>query len=103
MHNDGTVQNLLKLTGTITIFYRSSSYNIPVDMWLMLDYPLAPPRVYVTPTQDMAIKPRHPHVHADGLAHVPYLSNWDARVRAGGAWCAASVPRPHALGCRCLR
>jgi hypothetical protein len=36
------------------------------------------PNVYVTPTPDMAIKPRHKHVDIEGKCYLPALSSWHA-------------------------
>lgn len=57
---------LLLAEGTVPMYYQSVKYNIPVAVWLPERYPLAPPLVYVVPTPDMVIKPRHSFVDASG-------------------------------------
>ena len=52
-------------------------YNIPVALWLGEKYPRTPPTLYVRPTADMVIKPRHALVDGSGLVSTPYLSAWD--------------------------
>ena len=51
-------------------------YNIPVSIWIPAKYPIVPPTMYVVPTPDMIIKPRHAFVDASGVVSTPYLRNW---------------------------
>lgn len=51
-------------------------YNIPVSLWLPERYPNVAPIMYVVPTPDMIIKPRHAFVDASGVVNSPYLRNW---------------------------
>lgn len=51
-------------------------YNIPVSVWLPEDYPNVAPIMYVVPTPDMIIKPRHAFVDASGIVSCTYLRNW---------------------------
>jgi len=74
--NDGTQQQLFKLEGTIPIQYRSSQYNIPVALWLPLNFPTNCPICYVTPVAGMKIKQKHMHVDSQGLIYHPYLHSW---------------------------
>jgi ESCRT-I complex subunit TSG101 len=39
-----------------------------------------PPMCYVTPTQNMMIKPRHKHVDSAGRCYLPYLTEWQAKT-----------------------
>jgi ubiquitin-protein ligase len=55
------------------MYYQGSKYNIPVAVWLGEEYPRMPPIVYVEPTPDMIIKPRHTFVNASGSVDIPYL------------------------------
>lgn len=55
---------------------QGAKYNIPVSLWLPESYPQVPPIMYVVPTPDMIIKPRHPFVDASGLVSTPYIRNW---------------------------
>jgi len=74
--NDGTQQKLFKLAGTIPIQYRSATYNIPVALWLPLNFPKNCPICYVTPIPSMRIKQKHMHVDQQGLIYHPYLHSW---------------------------
>ena len=67
---------MLKFMGTVPIVYRGSTYHIPLTIWMPPTYPFAQPNVYVTPTPDMGIKPRHQHVDAEGKCYLPALSQW---------------------------
>ena len=51
-------------------------YNIPVSLWLPERYPHVAPIMYVVPTPDMIIKPRHAFVDASGVVSSAYLRNW---------------------------
>ncbi|KAJ7284248.1 hypothetical protein O6H91_16G050800 [Diphasiastrum complanatum] len=75
-HNDGRTLNLLQADGTIPMYYQDVKYNIPVTTWLLESYPRSSPLVYVSPTRDMIIKPRHPYVDASGMVSAPYLQQW---------------------------
>jgi len=72
-----TGPQLLCLYGTVPIFYNNSQYNIPVTIWVVDQYPMLPPTVFVSPTPDMIIKPRHQHVDSTGMTYLPYLSSWN--------------------------
>jgi len=74
-------QALLTLSGTVPITYKGSTYNIPVDLYIPLSYPVSSPRVYVRPTPTMSIKPNHKHVDSEGLLYTPYLSSWTPSTR----------------------
>lgn len=76
MHNDGRTSNLLQAEGTIPMYYQDVKYNIPITMWLLETYPRQPPLVFVTPTRDMIIKPRHANVDASGMVNSPYIQHW---------------------------
>lgn len=58
------------------MYYQNVKYNIPVALWLPERYPMQPPLMYVVPTPDMVIKPRHTFVDPSGLVASPYLANW---------------------------
>ncbi|CAK9878457.1 unnamed protein product [Sphagnum jensenii] len=75
-HNDGRTSNLLQADGTIPMRYQDVMYNIPITMWLLESYPRNCPLVFVTPTRDMIIKPRHPYVNPSGMVSAPYLQAW---------------------------
>jgi ESCRT-I complex subunit TSG101 len=69
---------LLSLTGTIPVAIRGNTYNIPVSIWLPHQYPHVPPIAFVTPTNQMVIKPNQ-HVDLAGKIYHPYLSYWASR------------------------
>jgi len=77
VHNNGIRQNLLRVVGTLPITHRGATYNIPLTLWIPYQFPNQPPTCFVTPTHDMAIKPRHKHVSSQGLIYHPYLSSWN--------------------------
>ena len=70
-------RQMLKFVGTVPIVYRGATYHIPLTIWIPSSYPFVQPNIYVTPTPDMAIRPRHPHVDSEGKCYLPALSQWN--------------------------
>jgi ESCRT-I complex subunit TSG101 len=77
-HDNGQVQLLLCLYGTIPVSYRGATYNIPVAVWITPSYPKHPPIVYVTPTPNMLVK-MGKHVDLAGKVYHPMLATWHTR------------------------
>ncbi|CUA75000.1 Tumor susceptibility gene 101 protein [Rhizoctonia solani] len=73
--NDGRAQLLLCVHGLIPITFRQATYNIPIAIWLPLEYPRLPPLVYVVPTSDMLVKSSR-NVDPSGECTFDYLDNW---------------------------
>ena len=77
IRNDGTsTPPVLLLRGTIPMTYRGVTYNLPIDMYLVQEYPIRPPTVFIRPVSSMAIKENHRHVGLDGRVYLPYLHEW---------------------------
>ncbi|KAH1292848.1 hypothetical protein KXV70_007635 [Aspergillus fumigatus] len=66
---------LLHLTGTIPVSFRGTVYKFPIAVWIPNTYPREPPMVYVTPTQDMAVRVGQ-HVTLEGRVYHHYLAHW---------------------------
>ncbi|EXJ54816.1 hypothetical protein A1O7_10157 [Cladophialophora yegresii CBS 114405] len=66
---------LVVFTGTIPVNFRGNTYRFPVTLWVPHAYPYEPPMCYVTPTDDMVIRPGQ-HVGGDGRIYHPYLAHW---------------------------
>ncbi|KDN44062.1 UEV-domain-containing protein [Tilletiaria anomala UBC 951] len=92
-YDDGRTALLLRISGTIPISYRSSTYHIPIAMWLPHAYPREPPLAYVEPVKGMAIRKGHKHVQLDGYVvtparefeeerHKSYLRRWERKWEA---------------------
>jgi len=75
--NDGQSFLLISLSGIIPIVYKGASYNIPVQIWLLQDYPQTAPLAFVRPTQDMIIRQKHKNVDSSGQCYLPYLHTWN--------------------------
>ncbi|KAG8941347.1 hypothetical protein FRC04_004593 [Tulasnella sp. 424] len=73
--DDGRQQLLLCIHGLIPITFRQATYNIPVAIWITLNYPKEPPIAYVVPTSDMLVKPSQ-EVDLSGRCNTEYLQNW---------------------------
>lgn len=54
-------------------------YNIPVALWLPERYPEEAPILYVVPTPDMIIKPRHSFVDSSGVVRNASVVHWSTR------------------------
>jgi len=66
----------LKFTGTVPIHFKGATYNIPITIWLDYQFPRVAPNVFVTPTANMAVAPRHKHVDQTGRVYLQYLHEW---------------------------
>ncbi|RAL09085.1 putative endosomal sorting complex protein TSG101 [Aspergillus homomorphus CBS 101889] len=75
---------LLQLSGTLPVSFRGTVYKFPVTIWISNTYPRDPPIVYVTPTQDMAVRVGQ-HVTLEGRVYHHYLAHW------AGAWERSSL------------
>ncbi|KAK8241456.1 ESCRT-I component [Phyllosticta capitalensis] len=74
-YENGAPALLLLLGGTIPVQFRGAVYRFPIALWVPHAYPREPPLVYVTPSQDMSVRPGQ-HVSSDGRVYHPYLSGW---------------------------
>lgn len=66
---------LLCIYGTIPATIGSSTYRIPVEVWIPKGYPQNPPFSFVRPTPDMRIHPGN-YVDTNGRCYHPYIANW---------------------------
>ena len=62
---------LMKLSGLLPISFRGVVYNIPITVWLPVEYPARPCTPFLTPTPEMQIVPNHQHVGSDGMCYFP--------------------------------
>ncbi|EXJ77128.1 hypothetical protein A1O3_10286 [Capronia epimyces CBS 606.96] len=72
---NGTAALLVHFQGTVPVDFRGSPYRIPISLWIPHAYPYEPPICYVTPTEEMVIRPGQ-HVGGDGKIYHPYLAHW---------------------------
>ena len=54
--DNGDEKQLLNLHGTIPVDYKGSTYNIPVCLWFLYEYPNTAPMGFVVPTKEMQLK-----------------------------------------------
>lgn len=76
--DDGRTLLLLCLHGTLPITYSSARYNVPVAVWVPLDFARSPPMVYVVPTSGMLVR-KGKGVELDGRVSETeweYLKGW---------------------------
>ncbi|KAE8144502.1 UEV domain-containing protein [Aspergillus avenaceus] len=74
-YENGFSALLLQLTGTVPVTFRGTVYKFPIAVWVPNTYPREPPIVYVTPTQDMAVRMGQ-HVTLEGRVYHHYLAHW---------------------------
>lgn len=61
--------------GTLPVTFRGTTYRFPIALWIPNTYPREPPIVYVTPTQEMAVRVGQ-HVTLEGQVYHHYLAHW---------------------------
>ncbi|KIX05506.1 uncharacterized protein Z518_06378 [Rhinocladiella mackenziei CBS 650.93] len=66
---------LVHFKGTLPVNFRGITYRFPIALWIPHAYPYEAPLCYVTPTEDMIIRPGQ-HVGGDGKIYHPYLAHW---------------------------
>ncbi|OJJ44421.1 hypothetical protein ASPZODRAFT_71772 [Penicilliopsis zonata CBS 506.65] len=74
-YENGYSALLLHIVGTLPVSFRGTVYNFPIALWVPNSYPREPPIVYVTPTQDMAVRIGQ-HVTLEGRVYHHYLAHW---------------------------
>lgn len=74
-YENGSSALLLLISGTLPVTFRGATYGFPVAIWVPHAYPRESPLVYVTPSQDMIVRPGQ-HVSGDGRIYHPYLAQW---------------------------
>ncbi|EXJ83217.1 hypothetical protein A1O1_06836 [Capronia coronata CBS 617.96] len=74
-YEDGASALLVHFKGTIPVNFRGNTYRFPISLWIPHAHPYEPPICYVTPTEDMMIRPGQ-HVGGDGKIYHPYLAHW---------------------------
>ncbi|KAH8829178.1 UEV domain-containing protein [Flagelloscypha sp. PMI_526] len=80
-YDDGRTQLLICIHGLLPISFRNATYNIPLALWLPLDYPRSPPISYVVPTPDMLVRPGK-FLDPSGRSSIPYLHDWPQKPEA---------------------
>ncbi|POW12348.1 hypothetical protein PSTT_04646 [Puccinia striiformis] len=74
--DDGRTALLLKLSGTIPVNYRRIIYNLPIAIWLPFSFPADPPILYLTPTNEMVIRPSS---NVDPSGRINLEQHWNAK------------------------
>ncbi|KAK0744627.1 UEV domain-containing protein [Apiosordaria backusii] len=74
---NGSSALLVHLTGTIPVLFRGTTYRFPISLWVPHAYPQEAPLVYVTPTDNMMVRPGQ-HIDPQGQVYHPYLVGWAA-------------------------
>ncbi|TID18307.1 UEV-domain-containing protein [Venturia nashicola] len=74
-YENGASALLLQVHGTIPVQFRGTTYRFPISLWIPHAYPKESPMAYVTPAQDMLVRPGQ-HVSSDGRVYHPYLAQW---------------------------
>ncbi|GAA6016601.1 hypothetical protein JCM11491_006011 [Sporobolomyces phaffii] len=77
-YDDGRVELLLSLTGVLPIPIQANTYHCPIVFWLPLDFPSAPPIVFILPSETLAVR-KGKNVDAGGRVSVQYLEQWSRK------------------------
>lgn len=85
-YENGFSALLLHLVGTLPVAFRGTTYRFPIALWIPNTYPREPPIIYVTPTQDMAVRVGQ-HVTLEGRVYHHYLAHW------AEAWDVSGIAR----------
>ena len=70
------VHQIVNLGGTFPITFKGVTYNLPLHVRVLPDFPNSAPVVFLVPTPDMAIVRQHRNVDDTGRCYFPYLSSW---------------------------
>lgn len=54
-------------------------YNIPIEVFVPVEYPTRCPKCFVRPSAGMGIREGHRNVDMNGMIYMPYLSEWRPR------------------------
>lgn len=79
-NDQGKSALLLCLYGSLPTVISNHQYNIPVEIWIPLEFSVVAPMAYVVPTPSMLLNPGN-HVDANGKCYLPYLSNWNPQSK----------------------
>jgi len=71
----GRTEELITLRGTIPISFKSSTYNIPIQIYTLRTHPKQVPVVFVKPMKNMIIR-ESKNVDKSGLVYLRYLVDW---------------------------
>ena len=71
----GRTEELITLRGTVPIEFKSSTYNIPVQIYTLRTHPKQAPVVFVKPLKNMVIR-ESKNVDKSGLVYLRYLVDW---------------------------
>ncbi|XP_028264281.1 tumor susceptibility gene 101 protein [Parambassis ranga] len=75
VYSDGTIKNMMSLSGTIPVKIKDAIYKTPICLWIEENYPLTAPICYVRPTHEMMVL-RGKYVSTNGEVLLPYLEEW---------------------------
>jgi len=72
-------QPLFRLNGTLPVTYQGRALEVPIDIWLPLQYPDQAPLCFVyTTSRALELRASHPYVHPNGSVIHEYLTDWTA-------------------------
>ncbi|ORY56384.1 UEV domain-containing protein [Pseudomassariella vexata] len=73
--DNGVSALLVHVSGTIPVVFRGTTYRFPISLWVPHSYPREAPIAYVTPTENMVVRPGQ-HIDPQGRIYHPYLVGW---------------------------
>ena len=73
--DNGQTALLLLLHGTLPITFRGATYQIPIHIWVPLEYPRMPPLAFVVPTKEMGVR-KGREVEPSGRVSEDVVQTW---------------------------
>ncbi len=81
---NGSEIRCLSLSGLVPVKYNGATYHFPVDIYMFLNYPVDPPRMYVRPTQNMVIVSNNFVDNNGFVKNLDYLKVWNSGTNLKG-------------------
>lgn len=75
---------IVNLGGTFPISFKGVTYNLPLHVRVLPDFPNSAPVVFLVPTPGMAIVRQHKNIDDTGRCYFPYLSSWTSACSLTG-------------------
>jgi hypothetical protein len=70
------------VSGTLPVVHGSKAriYNLPLDIWIPVDFPSLPPLIVVPLPPNVVLMKNHSHVAENGVVFTTYIYEWNASI-----------------------
>lgn len=72
----GNVERALSLCGPVCVNHASTTYFVPIDLFIPPVYPAVPPICYVRPAKGTILVKSHKYMNAEGLCTSAIIQHW---------------------------